>query len=1035
MKPGERYALLALSAPFLVYLILEIKKPGLASIMLLSVPFLATAVSWIAKDKVQSPESLFWRRFSLGSLCWGVGRGVSMLKDTPSVPIEEAAYLAYVSLHLWGLWTLYPLADRYAKLKRSLDFVLLAAASLLVAWPLSRAFPGKPMATSRILLPIYQVGDLLLLFSSILIYQDKEVRVNGWSLRYLGVLSLALGNLLEGLGISGNRPWLVELSHLGWMAAFLMFSGAALCRLKNATTTKPATGILHLYLPSVLLVFIPLVVTYSIIKGGDDHLLQVFSVSVILLAIFRSLLIERDLEIRIRDQERNNHNLSFLNTMADALGGALDIPGIFDRLLEKTSERIPVDAAGIFLIDRHTQDLELFLSRGLSEGFAQALRSERLRLGEGLSGRVAQSGKPYVSANIQQDPLTSPDRKGLLEHEGIQGYIGIPLLAWGEVIGVVWFFSRTVYSLQQEEVELLVSVCKQVAVAIESRRIDADKERRSREALALFQFGQTISSTIEFREVLEKVLDLLSEIFGARSAWVMLYSGEKDLLELAALRGWQDEEGAAARMAFRPGEGVTGEVFKRRIPIFVPDVQEDLRFILKGAAAQSGIRSMIGIPLMVKGKVIGVIGLYAPSLVRGTDIEQDRMELLLTFASQAAIAIENAGLYRDLAGKVRELESLQRHLVQTEKLSAIEELVSGVAHELNNPLTSVIGYAQLMMNSVENPQHKEYLDTIFKEAMSCSEIIRNLLTFARHHKPQRDLEDVNAVLERALELKGYQIETDGIRVVEDFSPDLPRCWIDVHQMQQVFFSIIHNAHQALLTPRDNPARPVLTVRSRQSGSRVILSFEDNGPGIFPEVLPRIFEPFFTTKEVGVGTGLGLSISYGIVKEHGGEIRVDTEVGRGSCFSVLLPAIAEEPARPASSEGDLRGKVVLVIDSSEVILEMCAYVLRSQGITVHPVRSAAAAFEKILANADYDLIFAAVPLPDMNLSDFYERLDQEFPLLPERLLFSVSEETLAKDPSPEGIFQRSGRVPLERPFTIAEFRRAVEVALTSWRTLS
>lgn len=566
--------------------------------------------------------------------------------------------------------------------------------------------------------------------------------------------------------------------------------------------------------------------------------------------------------------------------------------------------------------------------------------------------------------------------------------------------------------------------------------MDLSQSRLGKETMAFNQLGQAMTSTLELREVLEMVLGHLSDIFGAQSAWVLLYKPEKDHLEMVALKGWGDKELEMAKITLKPGEGVSGEVFNSRVPIYVPDVQGDLRFIYKGAAERGGIRSMIGVPLIVKGKAIGMIGLYAPSMLHANKIEQDRMDLLLTFASQAAIAIENARLYQDLAEKVKELKNLQRQLVQTEKLSAIGELVSGVAHELNNPLTSVIGYTQLILENEEDPQKKEYLTKIFEEAKSCSEIIRNLLTFARYHKPQRIFSDVNTGIERALDLKTYQIETDGIQIVQALSPNLPPFLMDSHQMQQVFFNIINNAHQALADRGGSSLPPILTVRSQGRGPWIVVSFEDSGPGIPPEILPKIFEPFYTTKEVGVGTGLGLSISYGIVKEHGGEIRVETEVGKGSTFSVWLPLVAyDEMGRPIAFQGNLNGKEILIVDSSEVILEMCAYVLRSQGVEVHLAKNGEMALKQIRKHQLFNLVFVAIPLSDMDLSSFYGMLCREFPQYSGRLLFSVPEGLVNQEPDGSIIFQRAGCIPLDRPFSITEFKQAVEAALTSSRTCS
>jgi two-component system NtrC family sensor kinase len=231
---------------------------------------------------------------------------------------------------------------------------------------------------------------------------------------------------------------------------------------------------------------------------------------------------------------------------------------------------------------------------------------------------------------------------------------------------------------------------------------------------------------------------------------------------------------------------------------------------------------------------------------------------------------------------------LQAKLVHTEKLAAVGQLVSGVAHEVNNPLTAILGFADLLMENPELPDSaKKDLRVILQEAQRTKQIVQNLLSFARQMPPQRQAVQLNAILMRTIQLRSYDFSSHGIEIVEHLQGTLPPVIGDSHQLQQVFLNILNNAYDAV-SETNRPAR--IEVTTSTQGGYAEASFRDNGPGI---VQPdRIFDPFFTTKDVGKGTGLGLSICYGIVREHGGEILCYNNEDGGATFIVRLPAVSE-----------------------------------------------------------------------------------------------------------------------------------------------
>jgi len=227
----------------------------------------------------------------------------------------------------------------------------------------------------------------------------------------------------------------------------------------------------------------------------------------------------------------------------------------------------------------------------------------------------------------------------------------------------------------------------------------------------------------------------------------------------------------------------------------------------------------------------------------------------------------------------------QERLYLTDRLASIGEMMSGVAHELNNPLTSIIGLSEVLMEEDMSSEAREDAEAIYSQAQRTAGIIRKLLTFARKHPPVKQLTQINGIVQDVLSLRSYVHRVNNIQVNTYLDASLPETMADYFQMQQVFLNIILNAETAMV---DTHGKGTLTITTRRLNNTISITFTDDGSGISKENLPRIFDPFFTTKEVGKGTGLGLSICYGIVTAHGGKIYAKSKLGVGATFVVDLP---------------------------------------------------------------------------------------------------------------------------------------------------
>jgi two-component system NtrC family sensor kinase len=386
---------------------------------------------------------------------------------------------------------------------------------------------------------------------------------------------------------------------------------------------------------------------------------------------------------------------------------------------------------------------------------------------------------------------------------------------------------------------------------------------------------------------------------------------------------------------------------------------------------------------------------------------------------------------------VETLRTTQAQLIQSEKLSGIGEFVAGVAHELNNPLTSVMGFSELLKKSDTNPQHLRYLEMIYKSSLRCQKIVQSLLSFARRHQPERKLSSVNELLEAALEILQYQMRTSNIEVTTQLDASLPKAMLDPHQVQQVFINIINNARQAIEAHRPH-GWVRLTTEHDEGHARVII--EDNGPGIAETNLSKVFDPFFTTKDVGKGTGLGLSLCYGIIKEHGGHITVRSKPGAGSSFIIELPLGSElatnEAAEPNGTNGlpsvpnlttSLRegvGKRVLVIDDEEAILHMVSEALTEHGYQVDLALDGETGLQRLNQTA-YDLTLCDWKMPGLNGQEVYERLRISNPSLSERMIFLTGDVINEKT---QRFLQECNKICLTKPFSLDEFRSAVSQAM-------
>jgi len=393
------------------------------------------------------------------------------------------------------------------------------------------------------------------------------------------------------------------------------------------------------------------------------------------------------------------------------------------------------------------------------------------------------------------------------------------------------------------------------------------------------------------------------------------------------------------------------------------------------------------------------------------------------------------GVMRDISERRKaeeERRTLEQKALLASRLASVGELASGIAHEINNPLTGVIGYAELLIQE-DVPEHiKNDLEIVYDGAKRVADIVKGLLKFARQTKPERTLVNINEIIGVNLRLRAYEMETGNIKVITKLDPDIPLTVADAGQLQQVFVNLLINAETEMKLAH---GKGKLTVKTEHIDGKIRISFKDNGPGIAKENLERIFDPFFTTREMGKGTGLGLSICHGIITEHGGRIWAESQPGRGASFIVELPVITEEkrPRRVTSArkpQKTTKGRILLV-DDEPVVRQLVTEVLSAEGHEVETTADGMDALKKIKGNG-YDLILVDMKLPGISGGELYDRIQDMAEKLAERVIF-VTGDVMGADT--EAFLAKTGAPFIAKPFNVKQLKAEVRRLLTKPRPKS
>jgi len=422
----------------------------------------------------------------------------------------------------------------------------------------------------------------------------------------------------------------------------------------------------------------------------------------------------------------------------------------------------------------------------------------------------------------------------------------------------------------------------------EKAELTGSLQRSVEQMTILSAVGKSVVSLMDIEELLSRIVEAGVYVTKAEEGFLLLVDPESNDLYLRAGKNLGSEQTLGFRLKVE--DSLAGQVVQAGTPVRRGGKGTGRDFKVKTGYL---VKSLLHVPLLLRGEVIGVLSL--DNQVSDVEFTEEDQYLLSTLADYAAISIENATLYEELRKKMQDLERSQQELIESSKLAAVGTLAAGVAHEFNNLLAAISGHSELGLISDDMDEIKRSLQVVVDTVDRAKNITQSLLTLARRREPRMETAQVTDAVENPLQLIERDLQKSNIELVRRFS-EVPPVVCDSGQIAQVCLNLLTNARDAML-----PDGGTLTLEIRQDEEDVLISFSDTGTGIPDNILDKLFQPFVTTKgPLGggemAGSGLGLSVSYGIVKNHGGTIDVETELNKGSTFTIRLPISAAGPRR-------------------------------------------------------------------------------------------------------------------------------------------
>ena len=669
------------------------------------------------------------------------------------------------------------------------------------------------------------------------------------------------------------------------------------------------------------------------------------------------------------ESQRERGRGEAISDIARAVSASLRQDEVMHLSLRHAVALLHADGAALAL--QHED--QLIVVAGIGPG--ETLAGAPVPMNDSLAGLAVRERRANIVNDSSHPDAYTPTRIAA----SIERTINAPLLSVTGAIGVLTVINRAT-PFTQDDAAVLQRLADQVAAAISNARL----------------YEEARATAERYRQAVEDERRARGEVAAVESRYARLVESASDAIFTISAQGvMAGVNRSLERSSGKSRAELIGAPFESLVD------QRDRQM-----AATAIEEALVGLRRRLELRYISVDG--DPRLC----------SLTLTPLVEGGEVTGALGIVRDVTDERR----MADQLMQQEKLAAIGQLVSGVAHELNNPLASVMAFAQLLLAApADAPRDAFALDAINQEAKRAAKIVSNLLTFARQHQPERMIADLNGVVRDTVDLHRYALRIADIEIDLRLDPDLPLTWADPFQLQQVVLNLVANAEQAL-SSREHDRR--LTIATETRDHQLVLRVSDNGPGIASEHLSRIFNPFFTTKPVGEGTGLGLSISDGIVREHGGRLSVESRVGEGATFVLELPVVtpplgeAAVTAEPSATKPS-NGRRLLVVADEPALRTAIATFFRSLG---HSVDVAATGHDGVVlaSQSAYDAMLLDLRLPDMTGDEVLAELEAKA-CAPRRVVFVTGD---TQSDAARSTLGATGRPIVSKPFLLDDLAAVV-----------
>jgi two-component system, NtrC family, sensor kinase len=593
--------------------------------------------------------------------------------------------------------------------------------------------------------------------------------------------------------------------------------------------------------------------------------------------------------ITFSDLTNQLHRMALLNDFAVTITSALDPEQIAQRMFALLRRAFGTERINLVILSSDGSGLQDYVER---DGTI-ILQSMPLD-GESIPWLI-EKGEVYRADSITPESEYKP------VYPSSRSALVIPMKYRRQLIGTLGLESTREGAFTVYDEHLLMVIASHLAGLLENGRLRREAESRARNLSLIHEVVEQIINLTDVEEVAQIAAELMARNFAYELTVVILSEGPERKLTVAGIGGNAADlvQQGLRLMDDAKDDGIVMRVAVTGQNVLVNDVDQN-PFYRPVPNWDAG--SEMCVALKDGDRILGVIDVESQ---RKNAFSQNDLLVLESLAGILASAVSGAGQYQKLQATVDQLRSAREELqeriaaqrmaesklVQAAKLAAVGEMAAGIAHELNNPLTTVSGFTELVLEELSGESDiRDDLELVLKEAQRARSVVRRLLDFARQSESMRVRSDINEILTDVLALVNHLLRTSGVQVFTHLPTGIPWIAVDRNQVKQVVLNLIHNALHAM--PTGGELQITTVCRRRDKHDWLTICLADTGIGIAPENLERVFEPFFTTRSKDGGTGLGLSVSYGIIADHGGFIEVASEVGKGSTFTIWLPVEVE-----------------------------------------------------------------------------------------------------------------------------------------------